>query len=86
MSINSRSVSLNDSARASAVNHQVVTGRALSLGNVSYLEKMPFCMTATIRATNFLCYLHFATLVFQRVIKKVEKKLYSLQIHFLEKL
>jgi hypothetical protein len=77
MSVNARSVSLNDFTRARTVNHQIVADWALSLGNVSCLEKKSFCMTATIGAANFLYYLHFSTFVFQEFLKKAEEIFYS---------
>ncbi len=60
-SVDTRSISLDYFSGARAVNHQVVTDWALSLGDVSFYEEMSFCMTAAIGAANFLCYPHFTT-------------------------
>jgi hypothetical protein len=72
-SIDTWSVSLNHSPSPRAVNHQIVAGWALSVGQLSFDEIMPFCMIAAIWTSNFLCYTHCSTLVFQRVLKKETK-------------
>jgi hypothetical protein len=72
MSVDTGGVCLNDSASARTINHQVVTGWALSLGNGTFCGIMSFCITATIWAANFLCYLHFTT--FFSLNKKNDKK------------
>jgi hypothetical protein len=57
--MNTRGVSFNDSTRASATNHQIVTSWALGASYLTLRNIVTLRFTATVGAANLLYYLHF---------------------------
>jgi hypothetical protein len=75
MSVDAGGIRLDHFACTRTVNHQVITGRALSPDNVSFCEMIPLCIAATIGTVNFLGYLHFTNLYVSVNYKKRQEKL-----------